>query len=111
MALTNVTVQQPQSNTSETFTNTAESASLLAALMLGLYAAQKSTKKMGRLKSAWLGLRNRVAAFFKKMQQLSTRTILYILLGLAVLILVFVAPVAAIILLLVGILLILLLKV
>ena len=95
--------------------------SLLTTLVLTMYAAQKSKKQMRQLK------RRAVATLFKlKMQaalspitslfskkpaeSLSNRTLLYILLGLAVLILLFISWPAAIVLLLLGILLVLLMK-
>ena len=108
-------VQQPSVN------DNSGMASLLTTLVLTMYAAKESKKQMRKLK------RKAVATIFKlKMQaalapitsffskkraeSLSNRTLLYILLGLAVLILLFISWPAAIVLLLLGILLVLLMK-
>lgn len=120
MALTS-TMIQPVEKTQDPSTSitTDNTVSVLAALVLSVYAAKKSKKQLKKMK------RQAVAALFKyRVQQsfsrftslfskkpiegVSNRTLLYILLGLAVLILLFIEPVAAIILLLLGILLVLL---
>ena len=96
-------------------------ASLLTTLVLTMYAAQKSKKQMRKLKRKALVTLFRlkmqaalapVTSFFTKKpaENISNRTLLYILLGLAVLILLFISWPAAIVLLLLGILLVLLMK-
>ncbi|ANE49398.1 hypothetical protein [Flavisolibacter tropicus] len=96
-------------------------ASLLATLMLTMYAAQKSKKQMRKLKrkAAFTLLKLKmqsalspVTSMFSKQpaQSVSNRTLLYILLGVAFIILLFVSWPAAIVLLLLGILLVLLMK-
>ena len=96
-------------------------ASLLATLVLTMYAAQKSKKQMRKLKRkavvTLLKLKMQAAlapitSLFsnKPAENISNRTLLYILLGLAILILLFVSWPAAIVLLLLGILLVLLMK-
>jgi len=96
-------------------------ASILAALMLTMYAAQKSKKQMRKLKRkavvALMKYRlqmafNNFKSLFSKdaAANISNRTLLYILLGLAILILLFISWPAAIVLLLLGILLVLLMK-
>lgn len=122
MALTSTTIQ-PVAKTQEPSNpiSTDHAASVLAALVLSVYAAQKSRKQLNKLKrQAMLTLfKLRVQQSFERFtslfskkvpQSISNRTLLYILLGLAVLILLFIEPVAAIILLLLGILLVLLMK-
>jgi len=85
---------------------------MLTALVLSVCAAQLSRRQLRRLKrrAMWSFVRAELGRKLggKRDNGISNRTLLYILLGLAVLILVFVAPVAAIILLLIGILLVLL---
>lgn len=96
-------------------------ASLLATLMLTMYAAQKSKKQMRKLKrkAAFMLLKLKmqsalspVTSMFSKKpaESISNRTLLYILLGIAIIILLFVSWPAAVVLLLLGILLVLLMK-
>lgn len=96
-------------------------ASLLATLMLTMYAAQKSKKQMRKLKrkAAITLLKLKMQSAFspvtsmfskKPAQSISNRTLLYILLALAIIILLFVSWPAAVVLLLLGILLVLLMK-
>ncbi len=122
MALTSTTIQQPATLSKSSPTSTGDGAApLLAALMLTVYAAQKSKKQLRKLKrKAVVELfKYRMNASFSRFKSLfskkapasvDNRTLLYILLGLAVLILIFIEPIAAIILLLLGILLVLLTK-
>jgi len=96
-------------------------ASLLATLLLTMYAAQKSKKQMRKLKrkAAFTLLKLKMQSAFapitslfskNKAQSISDRTLLYLLLALAIIILLFVSWPAAIVLLLLGILLVLLMK-
>jgi membrane-bound ClpP family serine protease len=122
MALTSTTLQHPVESASTPGTNGNEAAApLLAALVISLYAAQKTKKELRKLKrNAVLTLFkyqmnatfSRVKSLFSKnpAPQISNRTLLYILLGLAVLILLFISWPAAVVLLLLGILLVLLTK-
>ncbi|MDB5196469.1 MAG: hypothetical protein JWP88_840 [Flaviaesturariibacter sp.] len=116
MALLATTVQQPV-NTPAAPQNNPASGSLLAALVLSVYAAQKSTKQLRRLKrkAAFMMLKLKLKQSFenlfsqKRDLNISTTTLLYILLGLLVLILLLTLPATvAIVVLLVGILLLLL---
>jgi len=122
MALFSTTIQ-PVEKTTEPSTGIAvdDTASILAALVLSVYAAQKSTKQLRKLKrQAIVALfKHRVQHSFNRLTSLfskkpasgiSNRTLLYILLGLAILILLFIELIAAVILLLLGILLVLLMK-
>ena len=80
--------------------------SLLAAVVLSVYAAQLSRSQMRRMKrkALWMFAKAKVSSLFSRRDSgLSTRTLLYILLGILVLILAFIAPVLAIILLLAGV--------
>jgi hypothetical protein len=85
--------------------------SMLAALVLTLYAGQVSRKALRKLKRQAMVsfFKDRVRSFFSP-KAISERTLLYILLGVAILILVFVSWPVAIALLLLGILLVLLMK-
>ena len=122
MALTSTTLKPvektPEQSTGLTIDHTAP---VLAALVLSVYAAQKSRKQLRKLKrQALVALfKHRVQHSFSRLtslfskkspQSISNRTLLYILLGLAVLILLFIEPIAAVVLLLLGILLVLLMK-
>ncbi|MDB5196088.1 MAG: hypothetical protein JWP88_458 [Flaviaesturariibacter sp.] len=117
MALLATTVQQPTANPQPTISNNHASGSLLAALVLSVYAAQKSTKQLRRLKrrAVFMMLKLKIKQSFenlfskKRESGISTTTLLYILLGLLVLILLLTLPATvAIVVLLVGILLLLL---
>jgi hypothetical protein len=122
MALSSTTMQQPSAPAKQPVSYGGEgAASILAALMLTVFAAQKSKKQLRKLKRQAIAQLfkykvntafSRVTSLFSKKAPASidNRTLLYILLGVAVLILIFIAPIAAIILLLLGILLILLTK-
>ena len=88
------------------------------AILIAMYAAQKSKKQLRKLrrKLAFTYMREAIrhkankfkSWFSRKPEGSSDRTLLYILLGLLVLILLFVEPIVAIIVLLVGILVLLL---
>lgn len=114
------TVLQPKGDSPGNFNNSrpSNSAGTLIAILLVMYAAQKSKKQLRKLKRqlAFTYLkevvRNKInkfkSLFSKKPAPTSDRTLLYILLGLLVLILLFFEPLIAIAVLLVGILVLLL---
>jgi len=120
MAFASSSVQQPHQNTAKPALSVNDTAApLLAALVLSVYAAQKSKKQLRKLKRTAIAslLKFKINAGISRFKslfsknppaELSTQTILYILLGIAVIILLFVSWPAAIVLLLLGILLILL---
>lgn len=123
MAFSTSTATAPQSTPAQPSVTNDNSgmASLLATIMLTMYAAQKSKKQMRMLKrkAALTLLKLKMQSAFapvtslfskKPAQSVSNRTLLYILLALAVIILLFVSWPAAIVLLLLGILLVLLMK-
>lgn len=121
MALSSTTIQQPieKTESNPTVDNTG-AASVLAAIVLSVYAAQKSRKQLRKLKRKAVltlfrykmqtTLSRLFKPFSKAEPQISNRTLLYILLGIAVIILLFISWPAAVVLLLLGILLVLLLK-
>ncbi|HZH95896.1 MAG TPA: hypothetical protein VEY06_08430 [Flavisolibacter sp.] len=123
MALSSASVQQtvlPANDASPKVNNTA-AASMLAALMLGVLAAQGSKRAMRKFKkqAAITLLKYKVNATVAKVRSLfsknapapiDNRTLLYIVLGIAVVVLLIVAPIAALVLVLIAILLYLLLN-
>jgi len=117
MAFSSFITVQPKHQTEQptAFTHTA---SVLAALLIAMYATQKSKKQLRKLKRKLVfsylkeNLLQRLnkfrSVFSKKKAPPSDTTLLYILLALLVIILIFVEPIVAIAVLLLGILLILL---
>ncbi|RYZ18907.1 MAG: hypothetical protein EOO16_21315 [Chitinophagaceae bacterium] len=82
-----------------------------AALVMSVYAARLSRKQLRRMKrrAIWAFAKAKLRSMITGRDSgLSTRTLLYILIGLGVLILAFISPIVAIILLLLGIILLLL---
>ncbi|MDQ3552447.1 MAG: hypothetical protein M3413_13080 [Bacteroidota bacterium] len=119
MALSSTTTQTIHAKPEAKPVVDAGAASVLAALVLSVYAAQKSKKQIRQLRRKAIAalfqykFRTMVARFVSIFSKnaalnLSNRTLLLILLGLAFLILLFVYWPAAIALLLLGILLVLL---
>ena len=119
MAFSSAAVQHESNPTSHHSKSTSpDSVAALMAILVAMYAAQKSKKQLRKLKRklAFTYAKevvrtkvNKFKSFFsKKPAPTSDRTLLYILLGLLVLILIFVEPVVAIAVLLVGILVLLL---
>ncbi|MER3499242.1 MAG: hypothetical protein C4308_11730 [Chitinophagaceae bacterium] len=98
----------------------AQTAAALAAAAISIYAAKKSKKQMRKLKRklmlsyakqnfhvAWQKFKN---LFSKKKAPVSDRTLLYIILGAIVLALIFINPIVALAVLVVGLLIILLMR-
>lgn len=111
MALSPTTLQkvpQPAPETAKPAPNT-EAAALLSAVLLTAYAGAKSRKQLRRLqrKASWLLVKQKVRSVFRGNELSERQTIIYILLGIAVLALLFAAPVAALVLAIVGLVLIL----
>lgn len=84
-------------------------ASVLSALILTVYAGQKSRKQLRKLKRkmAWLLLKQKVQSAFSRTALSERQIIIYILIGILALVLVFYYPVAALILAIIGLILIL----
>jgi hypothetical protein len=115
MAFSSTTIQQPKEKTTTSFFKSDTASALLATLLLTMYAGHASAKQLRKLKRkfAWEAFKLKAKSFFKnpfKPASISDRTLIYILLGVLVIILLFVSPIAAIAVLLLGILLVLLLK-
>lgn len=86
-----------------------EIASLMAAIMLSVYAGQKSRKQLRKLKHklTWLVVRQKVKTLFTRPADLDRKTLTIILLAVLVLALVFISPIAALVLAILGLVLIL----
>ncbi len=86
-----------------------EIASLMAAIMLSVYAGQKSRKQLRKLKRklTWLVVRQKVKTLFTRPADLDRKTLTIILLAVLVLALVFISPIAALVLAILGLILIL----
>jgi hypothetical protein len=82
--------------------------SLLGALMLSVYAAQKSKKAMRKMRRqlVWSAFKMKMKSMFSK-RAVSNQTLIYILIGIVALILVFYAPILALVIALVALILIL----
>lgn len=111
MALSSTSLQpvQPTTPVASQTNNNTEAAALLSAMMLALYAGAKGRKQLRKLqrKAAWMTVKQKVRSVFRKEELSERQTIIYILLGIAILALLFAAPVAALVLAIVGLVLIL----
>jgi Mg2+/citrate symporter len=92
----------------EPIANTAM-ASLLAAVVLSVYAGHKSRKQLRKLqrKLTWIAVKQKFKNAFSKPADLDRRTLTIILLAILVLALVFISPIAALVLAILGLILIL----
>ena len=86
-----------------------EIASLMAAVMLAVYAGQRSRKQLRKLKFklAWLMVKQKIHNAFKKPADIDRKTLTIILIAVLVLALVFIEPIAALVLAILGLILIL----
>jgi hypothetical protein len=86
-----------------------EIASLMAAVMLSVYAGQKSRKYLRKLKFkiAWLAMKQKIRNAFSKPADIDRKTLTIILIAVLVLALVFIEPIAALVLAILGLILIL----
>ncbi len=84
-------------------------ASLLSAILLTVYAGAKSRKQLRKLKrhAAWMVIKEKARTIFSRKAASERQTIIYILLGVAVLALIFASPIAALVLAIIGLILIL----
>ena len=108
MALSSTTIQ-PVSTPSEqpATNNNAAAASFLSALVLSVYAAQKSKKSFRKLKRKflWTAFKLKLKSLFTRKRPSDRQLVLYILLGILALVLVFYYPIAALIVAIVGLIL------
>jgi len=108
MAFSTSTVQPVAQPVSQKPSNDNALSSLLAALMLSVYAAHKSKKAMRKMRRhlVWSAMKMKLASLFSG-KAISNQTLIYILIGVVALILVFWAPILALIIALVALILIL----
>jgi len=108
MAFSTTAVQPVNQPVSEKPANSDVLSSLLGALMLSVYAAHKSKKAMRKMRRRliWSALKMKFKSLFSK-KAISNQTLIYILIGVVALILVFYAPILALVIALVALILIL----
>ena len=84
-------------------------ASLLAAVVLSVYAGQKSRKQLRKLKRrmTWLLIKEKMKNAFSRPADIDRKTLTIILLAVLVLALVFISPIAALVLAIIGLILLL----
>ena len=103
-------VEKPVTPVSKTPNNDLADA-LFGMVMLSVYGAQMSKKTLRKMKRQffWTSLKLKFKSFFqpKEKRQVSDRTLIYILLGVALIALIVLAPVAALILAILALILIL----
>ena len=82
---------------------------LLSMVMLSVYGAQMSKKTVRKLKRQffWTSLKLKAKSLFSPKTSVSDRTLIYILLGIALIALIVLAPVAALVLAIIALVLIL----
>ena len=102
------TIQQVEKPATTTPANDLPDA-LLSMLILSMYGAQMSKKMVRKLKRQffWASLKLKVKSVFKPKASVSDRTLIYILLGVALIALIVLAPVAALVLAVLALVLIL----
>jgi hypothetical protein len=108
MALTFTSVQAPASAEPVQNKSTPVDSALLSMLVLSVYAAQGSRKAFRKLKRRflWTAFKLKLKSFFAPKQAAADRqVVLYILIGILALVLIFYAPIAALIVALVGLIL------
>jgi|SRR5215204_642495 len=108
MAFFTSTVQPVAQPVTEKPSNNDALSSFLAALMLSVYAAHKSKKAMRKMRRhlVWSAFKMKLKSMFSG-KAISNQTLIYILIGVVALILVFWAPILALIIALVALILIL----
>ena len=114
MALTYVSVQPLQNNNHFSsvpkHTVGGELTSLLGAIILSVYAGQKSRKQLRKLKRqmSWLLIKQKVkSAFSMPAAATDRKTLTYVLLGVLIVALVLIEPLAALVLAIIGLILLL----
>jgi hypothetical protein len=108
MAFSTTAIQPATQPVTEKPANSDVLSSLLGALMLSVYAANKSKKAMRKMRRrlVWTALKMKMKSLFSG-KAISDRTLIYILLGIVALVLVFYYPIIALIVALVLLILIL----
>ena len=108
MAFSTTAIQPVNQPVSEKPANSDALSSLLGALMLSVYAFNKSKKALRKMRRQmiWSALKMKMKSLFSK-RTVSNQTLIYILIGIVALILVFYAPILALVIALVALILIL----
>ncbi|HVF81813.1 MAG TPA: hypothetical protein VM884_07760 [Flavisolibacter sp.] len=108
MAFSTTTIQRAEKPTTTTPSSNLPDA-VLSMLILSMYGAQMSKKALRKLKRQffWTSLKLKVKSIFKPKASVSDRTLIYILLGVALIALIVLAPVAALVLAVLALILIL----
>jgi len=112
MASSSITIQPIQPVEQPSTSTMTNSAAALMGMLLTLYMVRKSKKEFRKLrrKFTWALIKNKFRSFFSGKKDISTTTLLYILLGLVALALIIIEPLLGIAVLLLGILVILLVR-
>jgi hypothetical protein len=112
MALTSISVQPQQQNDHSTASTVTNSAAALMGMLLALYVVRKSKKEFRKLrrKLTFALLKNKVRSLFHGKRDISTTTLLLILVGVLALALIFVEPIVGLAVLVLGVLIILLVR-
>ncbi|MDB5208490.1 MAG: hypothetical protein JWR72_3565 [Flavisolibacter sp.] len=108
MAFSATTIQQEAKPTTTAPSGDLPDA-LLSMLILSMYGAQMSKKALRKLKRQffWTSLKLKVKSVFNPRASVSDRTLIYILLGVALIALIVLAPIAALVLAVLALVLIL----
>jgi hypothetical protein len=113
MAMTTSTVQPAQpiipSSTQKDNVGGGAMASVLSAIMLSIYAGQKSRKQLRKLKRkmTWLLVKEKMKSVFSGSGSVDRKTLTIILLAVLIVALVLIEPLAALVLAIIGLILLL----
>src|SRR6188472_4514802 len=109
MAFSTTTIQATSQPANVKTVDNSAVASLLSMVVLSMYAAKKSSKSFRKLKRRflWTSFKLKAKAMFSRTKDVSDRTLIYILLGIIAIVLVIVAPLFALLLAAVVLILIL----
>jgi hypothetical protein len=114
MALTSISVQPQQQQEHSTASTATNSAVALMGMLLALYLTKKGTREFRKLKRklTFALLKNKIRSLFarKAKREISTTTLLLILVGVLALALIFVEPIVGLAVLVLGVLIILLVR-
>jgi hypothetical protein len=110
MAFSSTTIQTVSTPAIHKLPGNDVAASLLGILLLTAYAAKKSNKSLRKLqrKMMWAALKLKVKSFFShKSGQVSRNVIIYIILGVLIIALLIISPIAALVLAIIALILLL----
>src|SRR5216117_230760 len=112
MTFCSISIQPQQTTGHSTASTITNSAAALMGMLLALYIVRKSKKEFRKLRRKFTIalIKNKFRSLFSRKRDISTTTLLYILLGLVALALIIIEPLLGIAVLLIGILVILLVR-